>query len=387
MQKHIEPLERRALFSASAGALPPVISGLSDIGVLASSSTFSDTLNGIRQQDKVPGIAAMAAVNGRQVLEGAAGFRARGSSDRIRVGDLFHLGSNAKAMTATMIARLDEKGVLSLDNTVAELIGKKNRSRIDARYLDVTMARLLGMRGGVREDSRVPASFFVRAATLPGSAADVRRNLMVRILQYSPQGTAGRDFHYSNSAYMLAAAFAERIAGKPFEQLMREEVFEPLGMSSPIIGSPRQVSNKQPAGHASDGELVDISSETALNPNGAFTAAGDYSMTLQDWMKFSNVHAGVKKGYLTTDMLTRLHKPLKGPGTSYALGWFVEDRPFVGTTLAHDGTNGYWYSRMVVIPSQRTVMLMATNQGAPRGLQAVDDAMASMTTELLGIIG
>src|SRR6185503_13037441 len=52
---------------------------------------------------------------GRLAEECVLGVRAKGGASRARLNDRWHIGSDAKAMTATMIARLVEKGTLSWD--------------------------------------------------------------------------------------------------------------------------------------------------------------------------------------------------------------------------------------------------------------------------------
>lgn len=63
----------------------------------------------------VPSIAALIQIDGRVVAQSAAGVRRIGESTPIEHSDLWHLGSCTKAMTATMVARLVQRGVMSFD--------------------------------------------------------------------------------------------------------------------------------------------------------------------------------------------------------------------------------------------------------------------------------
>src|SRR5262252_6946520 len=73
-------------------------------------STVSTILAAAVAKSHVPGIAAVI-VRSRGIVEvGVAGVRKNGFNDPVQRGDLFHLGSNTKAMTATLIARWVERG-------------------------------------------------------------------------------------------------------------------------------------------------------------------------------------------------------------------------------------------------------------------------------------
>src|ERR1051326_2110971 len=82
-----------------------------------------DLLEPIRAEQKVPGLAVLV-LRGHQVIaQGAVGLRKAGSDERITINDLFHLASDEKAMTATLIGRLVEEDRLSWTTSLAEVFG------------------------------------------------------------------------------------------------------------------------------------------------------------------------------------------------------------------------------------------------------------------------
>src|SRR6202008_2039522 len=87
-----------------------------------------------------------------QVTELAvAGLRAKGEAEPVQSGDVWHLGSNGKAMTATMIARLVERGVLSWDTPLSQLLPEL-AADMQAAYRDVTLRDLLAHQAGLQGD-------------------------------------------------------------------------------------------------------------------------------------------------------------------------------------------------------------------------------------------
>jgi CubicO group peptidase (beta-lactamase class C family) len=82
---------------------------------------ISAVLESIIAKHNVPGIVAAIIYDGRLHAAGAAGVRARSFSERVTLNDLFHIGSDTKAMTATLAAILVEKGLLKWDSKVIDI--------------------------------------------------------------------------------------------------------------------------------------------------------------------------------------------------------------------------------------------------------------------------
>ena len=86
---------------------------------------------------------------------GVAGVRKRGTKSRATPNDLWHLGSNTKAMTATLVARLIEQGQLSWDTTVADVFSDKD-FEIHPDFRGVTLLQLLSHRAGLPPNLNLP---------------------------------------------------------------------------------------------------------------------------------------------------------------------------------------------------------------------------------------
>ena len=80
---------------------------------------------------------------------GAVGLRAWGGSVEVTADDQWHIGSCTKALTATLVARLVERGVLRWETTLGEVFG--DAVTMDAAWRDVPIAWLLCHRSGDRK--------------------------------------------------------------------------------------------------------------------------------------------------------------------------------------------------------------------------------------------
>ena len=82
---------------------------------------MTNLLAPIRAKHQVPAMAAALVTSKGLVTVGAVGTRKRGTETAVTLNDQWHLGSDTKAMTATLVAKLIEKGRLKWDSTVAEV--------------------------------------------------------------------------------------------------------------------------------------------------------------------------------------------------------------------------------------------------------------------------
>ncbi|HQY89477.1 MAG TPA: serine hydrolase domain-containing protein, partial [Tepidisphaeraceae bacterium] len=144
------------------------------------------------------------------------------------------------------------------------------------------------------------------------------------------------------------------------ESLMQDEIFDPLKMNSAGFGPPKRIS-----GHTtSNGKLAaaNFDNPETLGP------AATVHCSLEDWGKFLSVHLGKIDGFLKPETLSRLHAP--PPGSTYAMGWIVIDLGERGVLLSHDGSNTLWYARVILIPKQGIVILVALNSNDVEACEA-----------------
>jgi len=197
---------------------------------------ITEQLEAIRKEYGLPGIAA-AVVRGKDVVaEGVAGVRRLGDDEKITPSDRFLIGSCTKRMTGLAVCRLIDKGRLTFDTTLGETL--PDFSMRD-EYKPVTIAQLLNFTGGIQPYTLMSPQRTPIIGQLKGSIAERREQLLRHVLQEEPVAKPGTGRNYSNASYALAATIAARKAGKEFDEVLRDEVFQPLGLKSAGVGNPR----------------------------------------------------------------------------------------------------------------------------------------------------
>lgn len=344
--------------------------------VAAATTRLDDLLEPIRVKHDLPALgAAVFDSSGRLLGVGAVGRRAVGLDDipteTVTVQDRWHLGSDTKAMTATLAGLVVEQSDLSFDTPVTELMPQANPA-----WKAVTLGHLLSHTGGVVDEASIWSRESARFGYGFEDAAAGRAAWAEGFVTEPPAGELG-SYQYSNQGYVLAGHLLERQKARSWEQMMREDLFGPLKMTAAGFGPP---AGPHPWGHS---EMLD--SNTAIQPTlladnpGVLGPAGVVHATLSDWARFGVLHLAAARGkprLLTAETFATLHAPVTD---HYAMGWIVaNDDDFGGASvLAHDGSNTFWYARILLVPDQDRGFLIVTNT-ARNGTAAADDALAAL---------
>lgn len=345
----------------------------------AGPTDLNPILEPIRTKYKLPALGAILMQDGQIAGIGAVGLRKIDSEKQVTIHDLWHLGSNTKSMTATLIAKLVEQGRLSWNMTMSNAFPELGQD-INPAYRKVTLEQLLFHRAGLPALT-TPDSLWEEIRKNNGSPTEQRMNLARVVLRRPPQVRPGK-YLYSNAGYAIAGLIAERTTGKPWEDLMKEQLFDPLGMGSAGFGSPGDATKvDQPWGHLPKGGRLE---PVPPGPEGdnppAIAPAGTIHASLEDYAKYANLHLGesTEKGtFLSPGTLRKLHTP--SYGGRYAMGWGVEDRPWAGgKALTHAGSNGMWYSVIWLAPQRDFGIIVLTNQGGESAEKACDDVASAL---------
>lgn len=296
---------------------------------------------------------------------GAVGLRAWGASELVTRDDQWHLGSCTKGMTATLVARLVDRGVLSWATTIGDVFGKAV-PKMDPSWKDVSILSLLCHRSGASRN--FTQELWDEMEKHGGSPREQRRLFVQDGLAVAPDTRPNTETIYSNAGFMIAGAMLEELADASWEDLMRREVFEPLGMTQSGFGPPGVAGRlDQPLGHTrgEQGWTAIQPGPSADNPV-ATGPAGTVHATLADWARFARAHLRGERGdesYLKMATWKRLHSP-PASDAAYAPGWLVADEKWAGgALLKHLGSNNLWVCEISLALEEDFAVLVVTNVG------------------------
>ena len=337
----------------------------------------------LRDSTGLTAVAVAATIDGELAGAAVSGERRRDSGISVTVDDRWHMGSITKSMTATLLAVLEEDGLLSADDALTVLLP-------DVEMADgwsaCTLDHLLTHTAGLA--ANFPDEF---QDVWPETAEELvaeRRRFLVDVLAEEPESPCGESFLYSNIGYTIAGHIAETIAGEPYEALIQNRVFAPLALMSAGFGPPiGEYPNQEPVGHVvlllgSTHIRIPIDPFATRADNSPLIApAGTVHMTIGDLARYGATHLDGEYGtdpvLLSQPSWQQLHTPFLD---DYARGWLRHERDWAGGSLLwHNGSNTYWYALLMLLPARNMTLAFVTNDGA---IEAANTAFVELAQEL-----
>ncbi len=290
------------------------------------------------------------------ILEEARGLADAEHGVSIRTDDLFRIGSLTKPITASAVMSAVDRGRLSLDTRACDLLSTCPQS-----WKSVTVAHLLSHTSGI-------ADHFGDLESVPVEATVAE---LERVLSELPQdealtSTPGTEYAYSNFNYVLLGAVLERTLAMPWEAILEQLVFQPLGLKSMRYDDVYAIVPNRVRGYTrnDENELRNIDYD-----DHAAYAAGGLLSTARDLLAWSS---GMLNGRLfAAGLVTESLTPVQG---DYGFGWQVR-RFFERRVYNHTGGIDGFSSHLAHYPEQGlTIVVLSNVENDPAILRACDVA-------------
>ncbi|HUR83080.1 MAG TPA: serine hydrolase domain-containing protein [Thermoanaerobaculia bacterium] len=189
---------------------------------------------------QVAGGAIAVARNGQLVFARGYGYANKATGELMQPDSQFRIASLSKPITSAAILLLMQRGKLTLDQRVFDILSYQPLpgESVDPRLATITIRHLLEHSGGWNRDTTFDPMFLpvtIAAATgtpAPATPDSIIRYMMGKPLQFNP----GSAYNYSNFGYLLLGRVIETISGQPYEKFVREQVLTPSGAACMQIG-------------------------------------------------------------------------------------------------------------------------------------------------------
>ncbi len=319
----------------------------------------------------VPGI-AIAVVHGDEVVyQQGFGVREAGRPERIDADTVFQVASMSKPITSTVLAALVGEGQLGWDDRVSDH---------DPSFVMYTpyVTRELRLR-----------DLLCHRSGLPDHAGDLLEDMgydtreILRRLRYQPPDSSFRSaYAYNNFGYSEAGYAAALSRGVSWDELAKQKLFEPLGMTATSFrfADYAQAKNRALLHVRVDGKWT---AKHTRQPD-AQAPAGGASTTLNDlvrWMRLQigegqfegkQVVAAAALAETHTPQIMMSFNPDKGRIGTYGLGWNVSVERGGRVFFRHSGAFSLGMRTEVsVLPSEHLAIAVLSNAaptGVPEGL-------------------
>ena len=336
-------------------------------GQLPAFDALDEVVRQVMEHEQIPGV-AVGILNDGQIQARGYGVISLVTGYPTREDTLFQVGSNTKVFTCTAIMRLVDQGKVGLDAPVKQYI--PDLQLADERALEqITVRHLLTHTSGLEGDRFEDTGF----------GDDALAKFVGMAYTWAQETDPSAYWSYCNTGWALAGQIVANIAGKPYEQAIKELVFEPLGLERSFFFAHECVMYSVAAGHnqypGQDEPHVAIPWQLprASNPAGGIIAGA------RDLLTFCAFHMGDGRvgdaQVLTPESVaamqttqTTIHE-----GSDWGLGWHLETIDGA-RVIRHGGvTNGH-ITMMSAIPAQRFAIAILTNSSkGQKVIKAVEE--------------
>ncbi|WP_248642729.1 serine hydrolase [Thermomonas fusca] len=348
---------------------------------------------------RLPGIAVGVIEDGKVVFARGYGETVHGSGDPVTEKTLFKIASNSKAMTAAVLARLVQQGRLQWDDPVV-------------KHLPA-----FAMHDPWVTAHMTVSDLLVHNSGLPEGGGDLMlwpepnlfdRDDIVRGLRHIKPAYGFRaGYAYDNLLYVVAGQVAAAAGGASYEELVRRELFAPLGLQGCRVGEfalKDAGSVAQP--HGRDGDaIVRTRGDADIVPAIASAPAGGIRCTLDDMLVWANswlAPTDAQKVWLgdaqraemwkarTPMPISRLKRQWDDTHYyAYAYGFRLADVDGEWT-VSHTGTLGGMYSMMMLLPDRKSGFVFMINGDGGSARTVLGTALLKLFTapeKSLGVAG
>lgn len=270
----------------------------------------------------------------------------------------FRLGSITKQFTSMLILQLVEQGKLKLDGKVTDYLPdypKKNGDKI-------TIHHLLTHTSGVPGYTEFP-NFFRDRSRNPSTPQEFVKLFADSALLFEP----GTRFSYSNSGYFLLGVIIEKITGKPYEEVLQENILTPLNMASTGYDQYGAILNKRAAGYEKD--VLGFVNAPYLDMSLPYSAGALYSSVEDLYLWDQALYTEKLLPGKTKELLFNPYIPALGGG--YGYGWVIAKVPLGHSNdsvmvIEHGGGINGFNTLISRIPSKRDLIVLLNNTGGTR---------------------
>jgi CubicO group peptidase (beta-lactamase class C family) len=281
------------------------------------------------------------------------------------------IGSITKQFTGAAILRLQEQKKLRVTDSLPQFF--KN---VPDDKRAITIHQLLTHTSGIVDLD---------------SAGDydplLREEFMRRIFAQPLASRPGEREQYTNAGYSILGAIIEELTGTSYEHFLRDQFFQPLGMTHTGYILPDWKHDTLAKGYTPEGSWGNLLNQ-ALAPDGPYwvlRANGGILSSSDDMLRWA--YALLDGNVLSRKSMSQYWAPqVKEDGDDdmyYGYGWGVRPLPNGDTVITHNGGNGIFFAEMAIVPRRGLVFFYETNVSAEFG-QAEDRLMLVVERTIMG---
>jgi CubicO group peptidase (beta-lactamase class C family) len=310
------------------------------------------------QSSGIPGAAVLVIQNGQVKYLKCLGVKDMKTKAAIRPDTLFQIGSCSKAFTSTLIAQLVDAGVMKWDDKVTKYFPSEKIFKMYDNSLtsQLTIRDLLSHRTGL-------PSYGSGGDQLWLSFNDNYPDMLYKMRYVKPTAKLRTTYQYNNIMYALAGVCAARAGMNHWEDLIDQNLFQPLKMNTATTNFADFIN--APDRTRTYSNFNGVYYEHYSSDLTAVGSAGSLSVSIKEmgnWIKFQLNNGNFQgKQLVSSKSLQETRKPMIkiSDDNYYAMGWITGP----GGYIAHAGDAVPSKTQVFLNPSQKWGMVVFSNEG------------------------
>lgn len=310
----------------------------------------------------VPGIMMSVHTDEDGYFSSALGKNDLANDIDIQSCDITRVGSTVKTFTAVTMLKLQEEGKLDLDDPIKEYLPQNALEKI-TNTDRATIRQLLDHSSGIYnyildlKFQTASLNDFTKVWT-PEELLDYARN---KDSYFAP----GEDVKYSNTNYIFLGMIIETVEGKPFYEVFKDKIFDPLQLNFTQFAAHDPVPDKIVRGYIDMYSNLNLINSTEYSGWDYFTADGGLISNPHDLNIFltSLFEGSLLSEASLQEMMgwqSAKEQDTEGFVTQYGLGIFQIETDF-GPAYLHSGDAIGYFASMVYFPDRKTTITWAVN--------------------------
>lgn len=320
-----------------------------------STQRLDEMLTNVHYYYDLPGMAVCVGTGGKGLAYvKAIGVKNTETKEALHPEDIFHMASMAKLFTGTGIMQLWEKGLLDLDDTVADFLDGFHMN--DKAAGEMTIRRLLSHTSGMPD---VTDYHWDEPTSDPDALENYVRSPEItdaRLL-WPP---SERKFSYSNIGYDMLGLVIAKVSGMSFEEYMAEHIFRPLEMADSTFFTPDRDMGKICAPHEKNSANQTIPMKH-YPYNRIHAPSSTLTSNLYDAAKWAVAHLNQKMFRPETyELIFEPFATVPNNGEEICLSWFKREQN--GFQLfGHEGADVGFRSSFWICPQLDLFTVVCSN--------------------------
>jgi len=323
-----------------------------------------EKVNAFQAAGAFPGITVGVTLPSGQTLAAAAGLADRDTKVPLTSESRMPAGSVGKTFVAAVALQLVKEGRLDLDAKVARYLGRCPWYHRLPNAQDITVRMLMNHTAGLERHEFKEA--FQKELTRQPDKDWKPEEMLAYLFGDKPLFPAGQGFGYSDSNYITLGLVLERVAGKPYLELLRERLLGPLGLKATMAPESRSIPGLVQGYAGPDNpfggtDAMVNGGRIAFNPKSEWTGGGVVSTAadLSRWAKLLYEGKAFDPALLPL-MLKGVPAPELGPGIAYGLGVILRNSE-LGLTYGHSGFFPGYRTQLLYFPQHRMAVAVQVN--------------------------